>query len=174
MPDGPMLLLRLCQWLQQTPISVSIRESIWVFPILDAVHCVGIVLIAGTIVIVDLRLLGFGMRRESVSSVIAQVLPWTLFGFAFMFVTGSLLAWAEPVKLYHSVFFRWKLLFLALAGLNAMLFHYGIYRSASRCPVRWDDATFTPARARLAGAVSIVCWISVIAAGRAIGYELSR
>jgi hypothetical protein len=163
-------LLRLCEWLQQTPISVSIRESIWVFPILDAVHCVGIVLIAGTIVIVDLRLLGFGMRRESVSSVIAQVLPWTLFGFAFMFVTGSLLAWAEPVKLYHSVFFRWKLLFLALAGLNALLFHYGIYRGA----VRWDDATFTPARARLAGAVSIACWISVIAAGRAIGYELSR
>lgn len=152
-------LLRICEWLQQTPVSVSIRESIWVFPILDAVHCVGIVLVAGTIVIVDLRLLGLGMRRESISSVIAQVLPWTLFGFAFMFVTGSLLAWAEPVKLYHSVFFRWKLLFLALAGLNALLFH---------------NTTLTPAGARLAGAVSIACWISVIAAGRAIGYELSR
>lgn len=152
-------MFSFCQWLQYTPISVSIRESIWVFPILDAVHCAGIFLVAGTIVIVDLRLLGFGMRRESVSSVIAQVLPWTVFGFAFMAVTGSLLAWAEPVKLYHSVSFRWKLLFLVLAGCNALLYHY---------------TSLTPARARLAGAVSIVCWIGVIAAGRAIGYELSR
>jgi hypothetical protein len=159
MSDVLLPLLRLCQWLQQTPISVSIRESTWVFPILDAVHCTGIILVAGTIVIVDLRLLGFGMRRAPVSSLIAQVLPWTLSGFAFMFITGSLLAWAEPIKLYHSVFFRWKLLFLVLAGLNALFFHY---------------AALTPARARLAGAVSIVCWISVIAAGRAIGYELSR
>jgi hypothetical protein len=165
-----MPLLRICQWIFQTSPSIAIRESIWVFPILDALHCVGIILVAGTIVIVDLRLLGFGMRRQPVSSIVAQVLPWTFFGFAFMFVTGSLLAWAEPVKLYHSVFFRWKLLFLALAGLNALLFHYGIYRGA----VRWDAATLTPARARLAGAVSIACWICVIAAGRAIGYELSR
>jgi hypothetical protein len=152
-------MLSICQWLQQTPISISIRESTWVFPILDAVHCVGIILVAGTIVIVDLRLLGFGLRRESVSSVVAQVVPWTLSGFAFMFVTGALLAWAEPVKLYQSVFFRWKLLFLAIAGLNALLFHY---------------AKLTPARGRLIGAVSVLCWISVIAAGRAIGYELSR
>src|ERR1700691_5972483 len=114
-------MLSLCQWLQQTPISISIRESTWVFPILDVVHCVGIILVAGTIVIVDLRLLGFGMRRSQVSSVLAQILPWTFFGFAFMFITGFLLAWAEPVKLYLSVFFRWKLLFLAIAGLNALL-----------------------------------------------------
>ncbi len=152
-------MLSICQWLQLTPVSVAIRESTWVFPILDAVHCVGIVLVAGTIVVVDLRLLGFGMRRQPISSVVAQVLPWTYFGFAFMFVTGSLLAWAEPIKLYQSVFFRWKLLFLAIAGLNALLFHY---------------TTLTPARARFAGAVSIVSWICVIAAGRAIGYELNR
>jgi hypothetical protein len=170
-----MPLLRICQWLQQTPVSIAIRESIWVFPILDALHCAGIILVAGTIVIVDLRLLGLGVRRQPVSSIIAQVLPWTLAGFGFMLLTGSLLAWAEPLKLYRSVFFRWKLLFLAIAGLNALLFHYGIYRSAARWPVRWDDdATLTPARARLAGALSIVCWICVIAAGRAIGYELSR
>jgi len=156
-------MFSICQWLQQTPVSVAIRESIWVFPILDAVHCAGIFLVAGTIVVVDLRLLGFGMRRQSVSSVIAQVLPWTFFGFAFMLITGSLLAWAEPLKLYHSVFFRWKLLFLALAGLNALLYHY-----------TYHYTMLTPVRARLAGAVSIACWICVIAAGRAIGYELSR
>ena len=160
-------MLSICQWIQQTPLSVAIRESIWVYPILNVLHCVGILLVAGTIVVVDLRLLGFGMRRTVVSSVVSQVLPWTLSGFGFMFLTGSLLAWSEPVRLYRSIFFPWKLLFLAIAGLNALLFHLGVYRGVGA----YDSATLTPARARLAGALSILCWICVIAAGRAVGYE---
>lgn len=160
-------MLSVCQWIYQTQLSIAIRESIWVYPILDVLHCVGILLVAGTIVIVDLRLLGLGMRQSLVSSVIGQVLPWTLSGFGFMALTGSLLAWSEPLRLYHSRFFPWKLLFLAIAGLNALLFHYGIYRRVGA----WDSVPLTPARARLAGAVSLLCWIGVIAAGRAVGYE---
>jgi hypothetical protein len=148
-------------------MSIAIRESIWVYPILDVLHCVGILLVAGTIVVIDLRLLGLGMRRLPVSSVVGQVLPWTLSGFGFMALTGSLLAWSEPLRLYHSLFFPWKLLFLAMAGVNALLFHYGLYREVGA----WNSAPLTPARARLAGVVSIVCWICVIAAGRAVGYE---
>lgn len=151
-------MLSVCEWIHMTRMSIAIRESIWIYPILDVLHCVGILLVAGTIVVVDLRLLGFGLRQSPVPSVVGQVLPWTLSGFAFMAVTGSLLAWSEPLRLYHSVFFPWKLLFLAIAGLNALLFH-------SRA------ASLTPARGRLAGIVSIVCWIGVIAAGRAVGYE---
>jgi hypothetical protein len=160
-------MLSFCQWIHQTPLSIAIRESIWVYPIVNVLHCVGILLVAGTIVVVDLRLLGFGLRRLPVSSVIRQVLPWTLAGFCFMAITGSLLAWSEPVRLFKSVFFPWKLLFIAVAGLNALLFHLGVYRGVHR----WDSALRTPARARLAGVVSIVCWICVIAAGRAVGYE---
>jgi hypothetical protein len=160
-------MLSICQWIHQTSLSVAIRESIWVYPILNVLHCVGVLLVAGTIVVVDLRLLGFGMRRMAVSIVVSQVLPWTLSGFGFMFLTGSLLAWSEPVRLYRSVFFPWKLLFLAIAGLNALLFHLGVYRGVGS----WDSAALTPARARLAGALSILCWICVIAAGRAVGYE---
>src|ERR1700727_2225234 len=109
-------MLRICQWIFHTPLSVAIRESIWVYPIADVLHCVGILLVAGTIVVVDLRLLGFGLRRSPVSSGVRQVLPWTLGGFGFMLITGMILAWSEPVRLYHSLFFPWKLLFLAAAG----------------------------------------------------------
>jgi len=160
-------MLNFCQWAYQTPLSVSIRESIWIYPILNVLHCVGILLVAGTIVVVDLRLLGLGLRRCRVSSVVRQVLPWTLSGFAFMALTGSLLAWSEPLRLYKSVFFPWKLVFLAAAGLNALCFHLGVYRSVGA----WDAQSRTPLRARLAGAASILCWICVISAGRAIGYE---
>src|SRR5580692_5386510 len=141
-------MLSICQWIHQTTLSVSIRESIWVYPILDVLHCVGILLVAGTIVVVDLRLLGLGLRRLTISSVVSQVVPWTLAGFAFMAATGSLLAWSEPLRLYRSVFFPWKLGFLALAGLNAALFHLGIYRRAGT----WDADLITPVRARIAGA----------------------
>ncbi len=160
-------MLSICQWIHQTPLSIAIRESIWVYPVLNVLHCVGILLVAGTIVVVDLRLLGLGMRRSPVSSVIGQVVPWTLGGFAFMFLTGSLLAWSEPVRLYHTLVFPWKLVFLALAGHNAFMFHYRVYRGVGV----WDSSSITPARARFAGAVSILCWICVIAAGRAVGYE---
>jgi hypothetical protein len=160
-------MLSICQWIFQTPLSVAIRESIWVYPILNVLHCVGILLIAGTIVVVDLRLLGLGLRRLPVSSVLRQVVPWALSGFGFMAVTGSLLAWSEPVRLYRSMFFPWKLAFIAMAGLNALFFHLGIYRGVGA----WDLALLTPVRARIAGAVSIVCWICIIAAGRAVGYE---
>ncbi|HEX5228594.1 MAG TPA: DUF6644 family protein [Bryobacteraceae bacterium] len=149
-------MLSLCEWINQTPLSVAIRESIWVYPILNVLHCVGIMLVAGTIVVVDLRLLGAGLRSSSVSSVVRQVLPWTLGGLGFMVLTGSLLAWSEPVRLYRSIFFPWKLVFLAIAGINALLFHLGAYRRIGE---------------RMAAVVSIVCWICVIAAGRAVGYE---
>lgn len=160
-------MLSICQWIFHTRLSVYIRESIWFYPILNVLHCAGILSVAGTILVVDLRLLGVGMRRAPVSSVVSQVLPWTLGGFAFMAITGSLLAWSEPARLYRSLFFPWKLLFLATAGINALIFHLGIFRGVGA----WDSATLTPTRARIAGAVSILCWIAVIAAGRAVGYE---
>ena len=111
---------------------------------------------AGTIAVVDLRLLGVALRREPVSDVLQQVLPWTWAGFVLMFATGALLVASEAVKLYSSLFFRIKLALLIVAGVNMLVFH----RSRS-----------TPARAKLAGALSLTCWIGIIAMGRAIGYE---
>ena len=84
-------ILQICQWLENTPVGVTVRQSIWLFPIVETIHTVGIVLMAGTIAAVDLRLLGFALRREPVPAVLAQVLPWTWAGFAMMFVTGALL-----------------------------------------------------------------------------------
>ena len=83
-----------------------------------------------------------------------------------MVVSGSLLFSSEAVKMYHSPAFRIKMLLLALAGLNALIFHRTIYRDVAH----WDPASVVPARARLAGLLSLVFWIAIIAAGRAIAY----
>jgi hypothetical protein len=139
---------------------------VWIFNLAETIHTLGIILVAGTIMLVDLRLLGMGLKRESISEVVSRIVPFTLSGFAVMFLTGASLFSAEAVKLYSSPFFRIKLVLLMLAGLNALVFHLTVYRTASE----WTDALKAPPRARLAGLVSLLLWIGIIAAGRAIAY----
>lgn len=161
-----MTLLEVCQWLDNTPLSVGIRESTWWFTIFETLHTLGIVLVAGTILLVDLRLLGQGLRRVPISKVVGYVVPLTLCGFIFMALTGGLLVVSEPVRLYKSAIFRFKLILLALAGLNALVFHLTVYRDAPS----WHADAPAPRRARLAGILSLILWAGIVAAGRAIAY----
>jgi hypothetical protein len=161
-----MSLLSICEWIDGTVFSTAIRESIWVFPIIETVHLLGIAVSAGTILFVDLRLLGIGMKRERLSDVLEQLQPWTLSAFLVMTVTGALLFVSEAVKCYHSVFFQIKVCMLALAAVNAALFHYKVYPGVEV----WDHLPAVPGRARFAGALSLALWIGIIAMGRAIAY----
>lgn len=161
-----MNLLSLCQWLEKTPPALAMRNSLWAFEVTETIHTLGIILVAGTIMLVDLRLLGLGLRREPVSDVVSRIVPWTLSGFALMFLTGGWLFSGEASKLYISPAFRIKMVLLLLAGLNALIFHLTVYRRAAE----WDDMPVAPVRARLAGLVSLVLWIAIIAAGRSIAY----
>lgn len=161
-----MHLLGFCQWIENTRPVIAFRDSTWMFDITETVHTLGIVLVAGTIMLVDLRLLGLGLKRERFSEVVSRIVPWTLWGFAFMAVTGFCLFSTEAVKLYSSPAFRLKLVLLVLAGVNALIFHRTVYRQAAE----WDNAPVAPPRARMAGLLSLLFWIAVIAAGRAIAY----
>ena len=116
--------------------------------------------------ILDLRLLGLLMRRRPVSQVASQFLPWVWTGFIVMVSTGSLLFSSEAVKCYNSPFFRTKVVLLAVAGLNALVFHTSVFRRVDL----WDKDAPTPWRAKLAGACSLIVWIGVVAMGRALAY----
>ncbi|AXC11878.1 putative membrane protein [Acidisarcina polymorpha] len=159
-------LLHLCQWIYQTHLSVAIRGSVWVFPIIESIHVLGITVLVGTIAVVDLRLLGIVMKREPVSSIARQILPWTWAGFGLMFVTGLLLSIAEAATNYYNLAFRIKLVLLLLVGLNPLIFHLSVYRRVSN----WDVSAVTPVRARLAAVCSLVLWSGIIVAGRMIAY----
>ena len=163
-------MLALCHWLEQTPVSMTIRQSSLLFNAIVATHTLGIVLTVGTIFLVDLRLLGFGLRREAVSDVLQQILPWTWAGFALMFTTGVLLFCAEAVTVFGSISFRIKIALILLAGLNALVFHKTVYRGARA----WRLKSSTPARARLAGLLSLTFWIGIVGAGRAIAFEVYK
>jgi hypothetical protein len=160
-------VFELCHWLNETNVSVAIRESTVVFPLIEGTHLLAIGVSAGTIALTDLRLLGWVMKKDPASKVLRSLLPFTIGGFIVVFITGGLLFWAEPAKSYGNVWFRFKLIFLLLAGLNALVFHLGIYQRMDR----WDSEMLPPSKARMAGAFSLVLWATVIWLGRQFAYS---
>ena len=132
-----------------------------------AIHVLTLTVFAGTMAMVDFRLLGVLMQGVPVSEVISRLLPWSAAGFVVMIATGSLLFYAAPVERYENLFFRVKMAALVLAVVNAWVFHGTIYRSAPE----WDVDPVPPRRARIAGGVSLSLWGSIIIAGRMIPYQ---
>ena len=160
-------LARFCQWLYDSKIGTGIRESVWVFPIVEGTHLLGIALSVGLLCWFDLRLLGLVLRDQPVSKVWQQVMPVAFVGFALMFVTGLLLFWAEAITAYHSVHFWFKLLLLVLAGVNALSFEATAHRNMAQ----WDTSPVPPWRARMTGAISLILWTAIIITGRTMAYN---
>ena len=123
-----MSLLEICQWLQNTQFGTSLRESIWMFPIVESTHVLGLSLSVGTLLWMDLRLTGKFMKKQPISKISNSVLPWTLVGFGIMTITGILLFWCQAVKAYNSIYFKMKIVMLFLAAVNAIAYHSTIYR----------------------------------------------
>ena len=164
--DRMPTLFHFCVWVYNTQLSTAIRESTWIFPIIEGVHTIGIVLVVGTISLFDLRLLGVILKDEPVSRLARLILPWTWSGFVVMFVTGLLLSLSEAAPNYYNLAFRLKLVLLALVGLNALIFHFTAFRSVAA----WDLAKATPRGARIAAIGSLTLWSCIIIAGRMIAY----
>jgi len=158
----------IIHWLQVSDIGTGIRESIWLFPIVETTHVLALSLSVGVLVWFDFRLLGLSMRHQPISQVHKQIMPFALIGFVLMFVTGILLFWSEAEKCYVSGFFRLKVLALVLAGVNAMIFEFTTKRSIEN----WDKAPLPPRRVQIAGLMSLITWTLVIGAGRATAYNL--
>jgi hypothetical protein len=159
-------LQHICQLLYDSRIGTAIRESDNAFPIIESVHVLGITLLAGTIAVLDLRMLGVILRDVPVRRIARGVLPLTWSGFVVMFLSGFLLFWSEAAKNYTNPAFRIKIVLLILAGLNPLVFHTGVYRRAKE----WELAATAPWRARMAAIASLTLWSGIIIAGRAIAY----
>jgi uncharacterized membrane protein len=159
-------ILGVCEWLQSLPWASGIKHSAWQFPVIESVHSLAISAMIWPAALLDLRLLGVAMRRRSVSQVASQFLPWVWAGFSIMVLTGGMLFCSEAVKCYDSPFFRVKLVLIAVAGLNALVFHNTIFRQVAS----WDKDAAPPWRARFAGACSLLLWVGVVAMGRALAY----
>jgi hypothetical protein len=161
-----MSLAEWCQWLEQTPTSTAIAESIWLFPLLEGSHILALPLSVGMIVIFDLHLLGLALVGSRAGRVMHDILRWSKIGFAVVFVTGGLLFMCHAGKAYESPFFRAKVIFLVLLGINAAVYQVVFYPRMAH----WD-ASRTPSGAKFCAALSLLMWIGVIVCGRTMAYQ---
>ena len=159
-------IFAICEWLEQTLVGTTIRESLWLFPVIETVHIFGIILLVGATSILDLRLMGLTFRDEPVSKLAGRFIPWALAGFITQVVTGLLLFSSEATKMYGNMGFKIKMSLIVIAGLNALIFHSIAYQSVGK----WDRDPVGPVSARAAGLISILLWFGIVAAGRWIAY----
>ena len=150
-----MSLFGFCQWLEQTSLSVAIRESAWAFPIIESVHVLGLCLF-GMAILMDFRVLGLALRRVPAAEIAADLMPWMTAGILVVVVSGILTFLNTPVEYYNNRVFRIKVIMLLLVAVNAW-----VLRGRRSQPGR---------RAVFARGVSLVLWAGIIVAGRMITY----
>jgi hypothetical protein len=137
----------------------------WLFPIVETLHVISLAMVFGSVIMVDLRLLGATSRNSAVSRLSSEVLPYTWGAFICAAVTGTLLFVSKAHVYFYNLQFQLKFLCMFLAGVNMAVFHFGPYRHV----LEWDQIR-PPRAARLGGALSIALWIGVIFFGRWIGF----
>jgi hypothetical protein len=160
-------LLPLAQSIGEWPSSIALRESLFVWPLLESTHVLTLMLFAGTATMLDLRLLGVSFRGVPASQFVDRLLPWTRAAFVVMTITGVALVYSNPVRYYLNLFFRVKVLLLIVAGVNIWWFHSRTHRTIDG----WDRTIRPPTAARMAAIVSLAAWTGVIVAGRMVAYN---
>ena len=161
-----MSLVALVHWINETAFSQYLRESELAFPLTEAIHLIGLGISVGTIVWVDLRLMGKVMRDVRISEVVSRLEPWAIGGFTVMMLSGLLLFLGKPDNYYSTAAFKLKMLLLPLAGLNVLVFHRRVFPNVAR----WDEGVAAPWQGRMVGAVSMSFWIVIIVLGRWTAY----
>jgi len=158
-----MDLLPLFQWFYATPIGDGIRNSTWLFPVIEAFHLLGLGLVAGSVLLVDLRLLGMGLSKQPAAQLWANARPWLIGGVTLMFASGIPLFLSESIKCLYSFPFWVKMTSLFLV----LLFTFTVLRRVMQARTTSDQ----PLSGRATAIISLVLWFGVAWGGRWIGFS---
>jgi hypothetical protein len=156
------------KWLEALPWAVFIHKTPWAFTTVEVVHVFAVSMVVGTIAIVDLRLLGLTSARRPFVELSRQVLPFTWAAFVLAVIAGSLLFISRATEYFGNTLFWIKMALIVAAGINMVIFEFITVRGVKE----WNLDRTPPPPARLAGGISIVCWILVIGFGRWIAFTL--
>ena len=160
-PSGPAWAV----WLETSGVAVAMRQWLWLYPTVEIAHILGFVVLVGSAVMFDLRLLGLS-RGIPASELAAHLLPWARLALAVVAPTGFLMFIAHATEFAFNPAFQLKLLLIAAALLNAAIFHRWPFRAVGD----WETEVPAPRAARLAGALSLLLWTGVISCGRLLAY----
>ena len=157
-----MSLLPLFHWYDHTALAAAMRKSTWAFAVVEMIHLLGLALLGGAVLIVNLRLLGVILRGRPADRIARDLWPLLVASMAVLTVTGVLMVSEETMKCYHSTAFRLKMLMF----VPALILSFGIHQKLARR----GRTTRSGRAARLAAGASLALWFGVGVAGRAIGY----
>lgn len=157
-----MSLLPFFQWCESAEFIVAMRRSLWLFPAIESLHLIGLALIGGALLVVDLRLLGFGLRRQPVAILARDAERWLIGSLLVMLPTGFLLFMSSAVKCYYLPVFWVKMATLFLA----LVFTFSIRRRVAMAV----ETGVNPVLSKVVGGVSILLWSTVATAGRFVGF----
>jgi hypothetical protein len=152
-------------WLSATPIAVAMRGELWLYPIVEIFHIFGFVILVGAAVMFDLRVLGLS-KSLSVHALGQHLLRWSVSGLLLVVPAGLMMFSAHPQDFASNSIFLLKLGLIGTAGINAALFHVGVYRSV----LDWDKEASAPTMAKIQARLSIALWVAVISCGRLLAY----
>jgi hypothetical protein len=155
-----LAVLHFFHWADDSAVAAAIRGSTWVFAFIEVFHLLGLTLLLGTVVLVNLRLCGYGLQRQSLAEVASDALPWMLVGMAVTMGSGSLLFVSEAMKCYGSPPFFVKMGFL----FTALVFTFTLHRKLTK------RSAPPPVWGKVAAGVSLFLWFGVGLAGRAIAF----
>jgi hypothetical protein len=158
-----MNLLPFVQWCEASAIGSAIRTSPWAFAVIESVHLLALSAIGGAVLVVDLRLLGWGLREQPVNKIARDAYPWFVGSLLVMLITGFGLFMSEATKCYYSTPFSVKMTSLLLA----IIFSFTIRRKITRA----DEGRISPAVCKIVALVSLALWFGVGAGGRWIGFS---
>jgi hypothetical protein len=160
------MILLFTQWLQSTWLFTEIRYSWYVYPVVMSTHLLGIALFGGLILMTNLRLLGWAMRKHSVTDVVNQLRVPKRIGFIVVATCGILMLGSKAEEYYYNIFFRIKLALLALMFIHGWAFRRSVYYNTEAI----DSSPEIPGRTKLAAYLSLAVWACIACAGRGIGY----
>lgn len=157
-----MSVLSFFQWCAGSALGTAIRDSRWLFPVIEAVHLLGLAMMGGLVLLVDMRLMGLAMPRKPVAALAREIQPWLIGALSVMLITGLLLYTSEPLKLYYNPAFWMKMSFLT----SAIVYTFTVRRAVLAA----DETRVGPVWGKLVALVSIALWAGVGVGGRAIGF----
>lgn len=159
--------LRAPFWIdiENWPISWEIGGTAW-FPFLESVHVIAAAMVVGSILFVDLRLLGLAANRYPITTLSKELVPWAWFAFVVATITGLGMFITRAASHVVNPAFQWKLGLLVLAGINMVYFHKRVYADIEK----WDTGTSIPTPVKIIGSLSLLLWSGVMLAGRWVGH----
>jgi hypothetical protein len=161
------ILYEFALWLAATNWSVGLHESLYMFNWMESTHVLFLMISLGMLVMLDARMMGLAFGGVPASK-FASRLTWPMaIGFLIMIITGVMLFTAIPIRYTHSVWFRFKLVLLFAAAVNAFLFH----RAMNKSVATWDTDRVPPKRIRVGAGMSLTLWVLIVVCGRFIAYN---